>query len=194
VLAAILLVTGVTAPLVWTMGIVTAVAAGLIQKRVEKALPPARPLTTTVRLDVGNYVRIPQDAGSRVVPRSGLNIEIVVETSTAQAVILHEMRAVVISRESLAEGRPLAQLGAMEVRRFEVCLDDEPPRIELTGSPGFPYKVTNADPEIISVTARVRDAVISWRLELVWSCGGRKGVLPVDVQGNPFVTAGLADD
>jgi hypothetical protein len=194
VLAVILFVVGVTAPLAWTVGVVTAVVTGVIQGRMERAFPPGRPLTVTVALDVGNYVRIPQGAGSRVAPRSGLNVEIVVETSEAQAVILHEMRAVVVSRTPVAGARPVAHMGVMDVRRFEIWLNDEPPRIAPTGWSGFPYKVTNSDPEIISVTAHVRDALIMWRLELVWSCNGRKGVLPVDLQGHPFVTAGLADD
>jgi hypothetical protein len=198
VLAAILFAAGVTAPLAWAGGVLTGVLAGVItgvvQGRVEKALPSGRPLTVTVRPDVGNYVRIPQGHGTQLVPRSGFSVEIVVETSGTQAVILHEMRAVAVSREPLAEVRPVIHWGVIDIREFEIWLNDEPPRIVLMGQSGFPYKVTSSDPEIISVTARVRDALVRWRLELVWSCNGRKGVLPVDLGGTPFVTAGLADD
>lgn len=194
VLVVILFAVGVTAPLAWAFGVVTAAAAGIVQKRLEKVLPAGCPLSVTTRVVAGNYVRIPQELGSRVVPRSGLHLDITMETGDAQAVILHDLRAVVVSREALPEAKVIPHAGVMEVRMFEVCLTDQPPRVLPVDGPGFPYKVTKSDPEMISVTARVHDAIVSWRLELVWSCNGREGVLPIDQQGTPFVTAGLADD
>jgi hypothetical protein len=54
--------------------------------------------------------------------------------------------------------------------------------------------VTNDDPEMFAVIAHVTDALVKWRLRLSWSCNGREGVAAIDIDGEPFLTAGLPGD
>lgn len=152
------------------------------------------PLTAAARLDVGHYVRVPGAVGDRMIPRSGHAVDITVETRSAQAVILRRLEPVVVSRQPVPEGRPVAHLGALPVRRFQLWLSEDPPRLESDGPVGFPFRVSSGDPEILSVVAHVTGELVRWRLDLHWTQDGRDGVTPVDLNGEPFETAGLAED
>lgn len=152
------------------------------------------PLTVSARLDVGNYLRIREDVGSLIVPRSGHAVDITVETSGSQAVILRRMEPVVLSRHPLPEARPVHHLGQLPVRRFHLWLSEDPPRLLAEGPSGFPFKVTADDPEVFALIAHASGELVRWRLDLHWTCDGRHGVAPIDLDGEPFSTAGLADD
>jgi hypothetical protein len=192
------LVAGPWAVAVWGGGVAVAIGAEVVKnvftRRVETVLTTGSPLTVTVRLDTGNYVRIPGEIGSQVVPRSGHAVDITVETSSPQAVILRRMEPVVVSREPVLEARPIIHRGMMPVRRYQVWLSEDPPRLVAEGADEFPYKVTADDPEMFAVTAHVTNEHVRWRLELHWTRSGREGVVPIDIDGEPFVTVGLADD
>lgn len=181
---------------VWAGGIVVAVGTdvvkGALQRRVEGVLTPApdSPLTVTVRLDVGNYVHVADDAGTRLVPLSGHSVDITVETSGAQAVILRRLVPVVVSHTPIPDARRVPHLGGLPVRRMHVWLSERPPRLSVDGETGFPYKVTAGDPEVFSLIAHVTEGCTRWHLDLVWSCNGRDGVHRVDIDGQPFQTAG----
>jgi hypothetical protein len=79
------------------------------------------PLTVTLRVDAAEYVRIPGDGGSEILPRSGHSVYITVETSSTQAVILHQIVPVVLSHDPLREARPMLHAGVVPVRRFHAC-------------------------------------------------------------------------
>jgi hypothetical protein len=134
-----LMVAGPWALVVWGGGVAAAVGSDVIknvvQRQVDDSLAPVSPLTVTARLDVGNYVRVPGDVGSRVVPRSGHAVDITIETGGPQAVILHGMEPVVDSREPLTGARPVVHRGMMPVRRFHVWLSEQPPRSPPTAEP-----------------------------------------------------------
>ena len=152
------------------------------------------PLTATARIDAGQYVRLPDEIGHRMVPRSGHAIDITVETRGAQAVILRRLEPLVVSRQPLPDARPVPHLGALPVRRFQLWLSEDPPRLVDDGPVGFPLKVSSGDPEILSVVAHVTGELVRWRLDLHWTQDGRDGVTPIDLDGVPFETAGLDED
>ncbi|CAL9459062.1 helix-turn-helix domain-containing protein [Streptomyces sp. enrichment culture] len=81
--------------------------------------------------------------------------------------------------------------GGVPTRAFAVSLDSARP--SLTPEPGnddFPFKVSEADPEVYHITASVSAYDVDWYLELKWSSGDRSGTLTVDDEGRPFRTSG----
>jgi hypothetical protein len=123
------LVAGPWALGVWGAGVVVAVGTdvvkGALQRRVEGALAPTSPLTVTVRSVVGDYVHVPGEIGAQIVPRSGHGVHITVETSSMQAVALHRMVPVVVSRDRLPEARPVLHRGRIPVRDFRLWLSED---------------------------------------------------------------------
>lgn len=122
----------------------------------------------------------------------GVWIEILVQTRSAQAVVLHELRPVFIRRLP-PEHRSIRPLGfpretetsSVDVRRMSVDLDDPAPQpCSLDGS-AFPFKVSIADPEMFRVTlgSNTAEAVT---LELAWTCASRSGITTIDQDGMPF--------
>jgi hypothetical protein len=81
--------------------------------------------------------------------------------------------------------------GDVETTSFEVDLDAGRPSVSpRAGQRDFPYKVSEADPEVFYVLADARTHNVSWYLELDWSSGDEQGVVRVDDKGNPFRTSG----
>ncbi|MEU6373589.1 helix-turn-helix transcriptional regulator [Streptomyces sp. NPDC046909] len=81
--------------------------------------------------------------------------------------------------------------GGVDTTAFDVNLDDGRPLVSpRSGQRGFPYKVTESDPEVFYIFADVRSYNVSWYLELEWSSGDRHGILRLDDHGNPFRTSG----
>ncbi|MEU9128419.1 hypothetical protein AB0D08_09965 [Kitasatospora sp. NPDC048540] len=145
-------------------------------------------------------------------------VHLYVESFTAQAVILHGLRPVVVRRIARFGWWDAADLSP---RRFRVGLDRAAAHYnaDLRGAgpadgatPGggatrearleratpldgtdFPFYVTSGAPEYLIVRPdgyRERE-LIEWRLELDWSCLGRRGTVTIDHGGQPFLSDGL---
>ncbi|MGW6891460.1 helix-turn-helix domain-containing protein [Streptomyces chartreusis] len=81
--------------------------------------------------------------------------------------------------------------GGVPTRPFSVALDAARPTVVAgDGQRDFPFKVSEADPEVFEVTADASAYDVRWYLELAWSSGDRKGTLVVDDDGRPFRTSG----
>ncbi|WP_424887761.1 helix-turn-helix domain-containing protein [Streptomyces sp. XH2] len=81
--------------------------------------------------------------------------------------------------------------GDVATRSFGVDLDSaRPVAAPRDGQRDFPYKVSEADPEVFYVKAAARRHDVTWYLEVQWSSGGRRGVLRIDDRGRPFRTSG----
>ncbi|WP_369394765.1 hypothetical protein AB5J72_50205 [Streptomyces sp. CG1] len=144
---------------------------------------------------------------------SDVAVHVFVEAFTAQAVILRQLRPVVVRRIDRFD---VVRSGAMSVaasREFRVGLD-VPPDVGLdlqatrygagldrqalnldrafaAGMADFPFYVTASDPEyFVIVPERHRTAgLIEWRLELDWSCLGQHGTITIDHGHRPFLSA-----
>ncbi|MFE1442710.1 helix-turn-helix domain-containing protein [Streptomyces sp. NPDC058739] len=81
--------------------------------------------------------------------------------------------------------------GGVETRSFDTDLDAVRPVIApKAGQRGFPYKVSQSDPEVLYITGNVTAHDVSWYVELQWSSGGRQGTIRIDDHGKPFRTSG----
>ncbi|MYW16205.1 helix-turn-helix domain-containing protein [Streptomyces sp. SID2955] len=81
--------------------------------------------------------------------------------------------------------------GGVPTRSFTVALDAmRPAPLPEAGSRGFPFKVSQSDPETFHITADASAYEVSWYLELAWSSGSRHGTLLIDDAGRPFRTSG----
>ncbi|MFF4120304.1 hypothetical protein ACFY0P_43645 [Streptomyces sp. NPDC001714] len=130
--------------------------------------------------------------GEREVIGKPLGAEVYVEALTAQAVILHNMHPVVLSKKPPRPCIRDMRYGAILIpRQFFTNLDDESPTLRPRPnarpepSPDFPFTVTSSDPEMFVISAMSRYEV-EWHLELEWSSAGQSGVLVIDENGSPF--------
>ncbi|MFD5160476.1 helix-turn-helix domain-containing protein [Streptomyces hawaiiensis] len=81
--------------------------------------------------------------------------------------------------------------GGVPTRFFTVALDAARPGVvPEAGHAGFPFKVSESDPEVYYIRADASAYDVSWYLELTWSSGDRTGTLTVDDNGRPFRTSG----
>ncbi|MFC9910292.1 helix-turn-helix domain-containing protein [Streptomyces sp. NPDC059862] len=81
--------------------------------------------------------------------------------------------------------------GGVETRSFDTDLDaGHPAIVPKAGQRGFPYKVSQSDPEVLYITAQASAHDVSWYVELQWSSGGRQGTIRIDDHGKPFRTSG----
>ncbi|MFF8399360.1 helix-turn-helix domain-containing protein [Streptomyces sp. NPDC016172] len=81
--------------------------------------------------------------------------------------------------------------GGVPTRFFTVALDAARPGVvPEAGHAGFPFKVSESDPEVYYIRADASAYDVSWYLELRWSSGNRTGTLTVDDHGRPFRTSG----
>ncbi len=81
--------------------------------------------------------------------------------------------------------------GDVPTRSFTVALDAQRPAVAPeAGSRDFPYKVSEADPEVFYIRADASAYDVSWVLEVSWSSGSRHGTLQIDDRGRPFRTSG----
>ncbi|TYK53419.1 hypothetical protein [Actinomadura decatromicini] len=133
-------------------------------------------------------------------------IEIVLQGNTPNAVVLRNLQVEVTQR------RPPARTGAvyssgqcggpMDPRKFSVDLDQSPPKpvpqagasqapdgADIEQPPiNFPYKISDADPEIFIVSADTAHCDCSWHLLLTWSQTGQQKTSRVDLNGQDFRT------
>ncbi|MEV7321705.1 helix-turn-helix domain-containing protein [Streptomyces sp. NPDC093970] len=81
--------------------------------------------------------------------------------------------------------------GGVPTRSFTVALDAmRPAVVPQAGHRGFPFKVSESDPEVFYITADASAYSVGWYLELSWSSGSRHGTLRIDDRGRPFRTSG----
>ena len=120
-------------------------------------------------------------------------IDLVVEGRSAQAVILKDIRPVVLARRVARPARMEAlTASALDMRSCDILFDHDPPRLapEKTWlgrtKADFPFTVTSSDPEAFRLTPRATRHEIEWKFELDWICGGRTGSLVIDNKGKPF--------
>lgn len=83
--------------------------------------------------------------------------------------------------------------GGVPTNSFDIDLDaDRPAATPESGQRDFPFKVSESDPEVFSVTGDASSHDVTWYLELEWSSGARHGILRVDNHGKPFRTSGMS--
>ncbi|MFJ3830505.1 helix-turn-helix domain-containing protein [Streptomyces sp. NPDC090046] len=91
-----------------------------------------------------------------------------------------------------AMGYPGVGCGAdVPTRSFTVALDAARPAVVPEADQrGFPYTVSESEPEVLHIRADTSAYDVSWYLELSWSSGSRRGTLRIDHNGKPFRTSG----
>jgi hypothetical protein len=151
------------------------------------------PLAVSVKLADVSYLVVRGPGGAEEVPADGHRVRMIVEALDPPAVVLTELRPVVLTRRPRAGGL-LPHHGAVPVRPFAVRLDEDPPRLDQLGDAGFPFKVTPDDPEVLDLTVHTATADVRWVLELDWTCAGRSGTRRVDLGGQPFRTMARPGD
>nr|WP_203600054.1 helix-turn-helix transcriptional regulator [Streptomyces sp. SID9727] len=134
-----------------------------------------------------------------------MKLELTVQGTSAQAVVLTGLRVKVLSQRAPVQ-QPAFSMGegcgsGIEPQSFDVDLDDSRPALKpVAGKQGdetvpakdFPFRVSSSDVEVFDLDAHVEGHDVSWYLELDWSSGGRTGTLRVDDGGKPFRTSSIA--
>ncbi|GAB3969717.1 hypothetical protein [Streptomyces sparsus] len=135
----------------------------------------------------------------------GTNVEITVQGTAADAVVLRALRARVVERRSPPSWNAYAMDqgcgGALTPAVLALDLDVPRPRVrpvdgyDASGTgvelPAreFPLRVSRTDPEVLLVQAEAEGCDCDWYLELDWASAGRTGTLRVDDNGRPFRTS-----
>jgi hypothetical protein len=143
---------------------------------------PVLIVTTTTFPVFHSETRLDHAYSSRAV-----EIRILVETRSKQAVVLHDLRPTFIRRLPPEHWlvQYAVQTSAMKVRGMHIDLDSDTPQPRILDGPGFPFKVVAADPEMFRVIL-VSDTADAVTLELAWTCAGRNGITTIDQDGSPF--------
>ncbi|MGW0609390.1 helix-turn-helix domain-containing protein [Streptomyces sp. NPDC002788] len=82
--------------------------------------------------------------------------------------------------------------GGVEPREFGLDLDAARPTVKPKGGQrGFPYKVSQSDPEVLHITSHTDTRDVKWYLELQWSSGGRQGTIEIRDGEKPFHTTSM---
>ncbi|MGH3912339.1 MAG: hypothetical protein ACRDTC_02840 [Pseudonocardiaceae bacterium] len=132
--------------------------------------------------------------------------ELTFQAMAEGAVVLRDMRIEVIERKAPMKGFvvskcPINMKPGLDVRRFEVDLDEERPSIvaqasqrdELNDAPdifkGFPYKISQSEPEVFHLVAYTTNCSCLWRAELNWTAFGESGTETIGIGSVPFRTA-----
>jgi plasmid maintenance system antidote protein VapI len=133
------------------------------------------------------------------------NVRITVQGTSATKVVLLGLRARVVSRQNPVQ-RAAYEMGdgcggGLLPRLFRVNLDATRPvpRSEpgsdgerTIPAVGFPYGVSQTEPEVLLVTGQTLHCYCRWYLELEWASQGRTGIMLIDDHGRPFETSGVA--
>lgn len=147
------------------------------------------------------------DSGQRLIPyaddtapvgavlSSDGNVTITVQGVSGQTVVLQSMTVEIVHRAKPMSGiyLPVGCQGELPPRQYVLNLDSPTPRVvPQPGSVGFPYVVSNDDPEQFVVTPDTSDGDVQWRMFLTWSSGSRHGQIVLDDSGKPFRTTAIA--
>ncbi|GAA2969596.1 hypothetical protein [Actinokineospora diospyrosa] len=131
---------------------------------------------------------LPADA----VASSGTVVTVTVQGLTGKAVVLQGMSVEVVRRSPAPAGvyLPSVCAGDLRPRKYSVALDAaEPQVVAEAGAGGFPYRVSETEPEQFVITVLTKAGDVQWRLLLSWTSGTESGELVVDDNGKPFRTA-----
>ncbi|MFI0366665.1 hypothetical protein ACH35V_02230 [Actinomadura sp. 1N219] len=139
---------------------------------------------------------------NKAVDAGDTTVELTLRGRSGTALVLKEIRVRIVQRQAPVPAMAISNRcggDPLPPRLYKVDLDAVRPVArpvrdagELQGAPAvpFPYKVTNADPEVIRVLA-VTDAYdCRWTLELVYVDGDKELVKVIDDHGKPFRTIG----
>jgi hypothetical protein len=129
-------------------------------------------------------------------------VEVRVQATNDNAVVLKSMRVVVDSRSPAATKTSFEVWtgcgGGFIPRSFQTKLDDPTPVLAVNPemvngneAPGtdFPYTVSRDDPETFVVFAEAVSNDVKWHLELSWYTAGKEGTKKID-NGKPFYVLG----
>ncbi|MCX3059781.1 hypothetical protein [Streptomyces beihaiensis] len=142
------------------------------------------------------------------VPGGHLRLQLTVQSTTGEPVVLNALYAHVMSSRPAPRGNAFTPGsgcgGGLDPASFAVDLDATVPRTSpVAGYVGsgvkkkvtdFPYQVSAGDPQVLNVDARTGGQDVSWYLVLSWTSGTRSGLLPIKADGRPFRTVGLKGD
>ncbi len=142
------------------------------------------PVGTTVEFHSTFEVRCEPFGRGVSIPVSGSHaIRVLLETLSGEAVVLRRGRAVVLTRRDARP--PLATasiLSMLPMRPFIVDLDPAVPRITARDI-DFPFEIRPDDPEILVFEPHATEYETDWRLELDWTCTGRRGTIRIPHRG-----------
>ncbi|MBV1850120.1 hypothetical protein [Catellatospora tritici] len=158
----------------------------------------AAALRTTLAAGGGGTVKDFQDGHE--VPAGQSQLNVTVQTDSAEAIILEEIRVRVLDRRELkpADGfvvtMPCLQCGGGVIPRpFQVTLDDAEPVLRpLENARGFPYEVSLTDVEVFNLDLRDNACDCTFDLVLEWVSQGRHGSTVLDNGGAHFRMVGPA--
>ncbi|WP_196777657.1 hypothetical protein [Lentzea aerocolonigenes] len=132
-----------------------------------------------------------------------IEVHVLVEAFTPQAVVLRRLRPVFVREVALEYWSNAMMLPRREfrvgldlpARRFDADVPGQALRLDRTCADGgaeFPFHVTASAPEyfVIWPTLRGARSPVEWRLELDWSCLGQDGTVTIDHGGRPFLSDG----
>lgn len=137
------------------------------------------------------------------VPAGTMKIELSVQGTSSDTVVLQGLHIRTVSRAaplpwtaySMAQGCGDGIVPAA----FNINLDADRPLAHATpGQQGdtttpavdFPFKVSESNPQVLTVYAHAHAVNVAWYLELDWSSGSRSGTVRIDDHGKPFQTSG----
>lgn len=196
---------GVTPPISWTVTVGEAnrkacnIGVRWVLPKPSDKLPP---VPDDGRSVLDQMIAYASAQGGVLASNSAINI--VVQSTRPEAVVLTGMEAVVVARRSPVAGTEtfLGGCGGLQPRSFAVDgLDAGQARVtpqngsdEGVEIPAvtFPYTVSASEPEFFRVYPRVVDHDVDWYLELSWVAGGTSGKTMIDDRGKPFRTTGTS--
>ncbi|MFE5859377.1 helix-turn-helix domain-containing protein [Streptomyces virginiae] len=155
--------------------------------------PPAQVGPPPVERDAPAWV-----AAAGAVPAGEQYVTLTLQGSGKDTVVLDGLTVRTVAKRAplpwndYAMGYPGVGCGAgVPTRSFGVSLDSARPAVApAEGQPGFPFSVTESQPEVFHILAAASAHDVSWYLELSWSSGSRHGTLAIDHNGRPFRTSG----
>ncbi|MFF3910857.1 helix-turn-helix domain-containing protein [Streptomyces sp. NPDC001848] len=141
------------------------------------------------------------------VPAGHLRLQVTVQGSSSQPVVLHALYVRMAGTRKAPAGNAYTMGsgcgGDLAPASFAVDLDAQAPSARpVPGHEGnikaratdFPYKVSADDPEVLNIDASTVAQDVDWYLDLSWSSGDRQGTARIDDHGRPFRTAGMRGD
>ncbi|MGW4492390.1 helix-turn-helix domain-containing protein [Streptomyces sp. NPDC004376] len=152
--------------------------------------PPGQVSPPVMGQDVPGWVK-----ANGAVAADEQRVALTVQGTGDEAVVIESMHVVVV--DSGAPPAWNAYLGSsgcgggVETRSFGTNLDAaHPVVVPKAGQRGFPYKVSQSDPEVLYITAGADTHDVRWYVDLQWNSGGRQGTLRISDHGVPFRTTG----
>ena len=123
-------------------------------------------------------------------------LQVVVQGSTSEAVLISNMRAVVTKREKPWTG-PLAvcpSAGAAQIRPVSIDLDSQSPAAKpQSGDFEFGFTVAQGETETFLVSATTEKCFCEWHLEVELVVAGERRVQAIFNSGRPFRTTAASD-